>query len=352
MATLPLHERIVATLTQSGVDISTADKQIDSDVTDWGSTQAASLNYAIGRPGIPVGRLTTVVGAMASGKSTLGIHLLAETQRRGGVAVLIDAERRYTRDRAERIGIDHEKLIYLNGETLEGTFATILKLVDMVRDEDSSALITIVWDSLAGSPTERQLKGEYMPAEAARIVSTQLRELHPKIAKRRISLVIVNQYRSRLDMGGGAFMNRGKSQNTMIADNALSFWSSLKLSCSNAGILGEDRDRPTGMNMRVSTRQRDGGKNTVARPERTCLVPIDYNFGIDVEGAAFEAAKDAKILTQSGSWWVYGDHKFQASKWHEALEKTDIREAIEAAPTSWQIEVAEEVKRRAQNSDS
>ncbi len=352
MATLPLHERIVATLTQSGVDIGTADKQIDSDVTDWVSTQAASLNYAIGRPGIPVGRLTTVVGAMASGKSTLAVHLLAETQRRGGVAVLIDAERRYSRDRAERIGINHEKLIYMNGETLEGTFETVLKLVDMVRDEDSDALITIVWDSIAGSPTEKQLKGEYMPAEAARIVSTQLRELHPKIAKRRISLVIVNQHRNRLDMGGGGFMNRSKSQNTMIADNALSFWSSLKLSCSSAGMIGEDRDRPVGMNMRVSTKQRDGGKNTVARPERTCLVPIDFNFGIDVEGAMFEAAKDADILSQSGSWWVYGDHKFQSGKWHEALEETDIAKAIEAAPTSWQIDVEEEVKRRAQANHS
>ena len=92
-----------------------ADKTIDADVVDWIDTQAASLNLAIGRPGIPVGRMTLLVGKEKAGKSTCGYHLLQETQRRGGIAILIDSERRYTRDRAERIGIDHPKLIYIPG---------------------------------------------------------------------------------------------------------------------------------------------------------------------------------------------------------------------------------------------
>ncbi|MCH7543219.1 MAG: hypothetical protein IIB65_06240 [Proteobacteria bacterium] len=112
---LPLHERIVAKINQPGVSL--ADRELDSDVRDWIDTQAASLNLVIGQKGIPVGRLTLLVGHEATGKSTALVHLIAETQRRGGTAVLIDDENRWSRDRAAIIG-QAWRVYALSGRTL------------------------------------------------------------------------------------------------------------------------------------------------------------------------------------------------------------------------------------------
>ncbi len=338
-ADLPLHERIVASLNQPGVSL--ADRELDSDVKDWIDTQAASLNLVIGQKGIPVGRLTLLVGHEATGKSTALVHLIAECQRRGGTAVLVDDENRWSRERAEIIGVDHDKLIIVKGLHLEDTLKTILALCETVREEESDALVLIGWDSIAGSPTPGQLKGEYMPAEHARLVSQYLREIHAEIAHHRIALVIVNQFRAKIDFGGAGFMRRRGPKSTMIADKSLSYWSSLKIEFSNAGPLGDDKDHPEGINMRASTRFNDGGKNTVARPERTGLIPLRFDTGYDKAGSAFEAAVEGKLIELSSagsSWWVYGDKKFQRSKWQEVLDDTDMLEVLERLPLAWKLE--------------
>ncbi len=336
---LPLHERIVAKINQPGVSL--ADRELDSDVRDWIDTQASSLNLVIGQKGIPVGRLTLLVGHEATGKSTALVHLIAETQRRGGTAVLIDDENRWSRDRASIIGVDHDKLITVRGMHLEDTLKTILTMCKDIRELESNALVLIGWDSIAASPTEGQLKGEYMPAEHARLISRYLREIHATIAHHRIALVIVNQFRARMDFGGAAFMRRRGPKSTMLADKSLSFYSSLKIEFSNAGSLGDDKDRPEGINMRASTRFNDGGKNTVARPERTGLIPLRFDTGYDKAGAAFEAAVEGKLIELSSagsSWWVYGDKKFQRGTWSEVLAETDIRERLVELPLAWKLE--------------
>lgn len=317
-------------------DVRLADSELDSDVVDYVSTQAANLNLAIGRPGIPVGRLTTIIGAEASSKSTLADHILAETQRRGGIGVLIDAERTYARDRAERMGIDHSRLVYTEGTTVEGTFELLNGMVDDVREDNPGKLVTVVWDTISGSPTEAELKGEYRPGEHAKSVSKWMRVIHPKVAKHRLTLVIVNQLRERFDFGGSAFLGRSHRK-TMIAEKALRYWSSVILDCSQTGRIGEAQ-QPTGIMAKIYV-----DKNKVAPPFRTALVPVDFLHGIDRVACKLEAAKTAGIVEVRGAWTYYGQDKFQAKNWGRFLgEHPDLEEKLAAAPEAWQVKLREE----------
>jgi recombination protein RecA len=335
-STSPVEGRLLAAVQakQEGkIQSQLANRPLDSDVVDWVDTQAASLNYAIGRPGIPQGRLTVLVGKEKAGKSTVAYHLLQETQRRGGVAILVDAERRYSRDRAERIGIDHDRLIYMPGETVQSTFQELYTYVEVVRDELPDQLVTIAWDSLAGTPTEANLKGEIRPAEHARLVGHWFRVLLPLVARKRITFVMVNQLRTKMDMGGGTYFSGGSSD-AMIAERALDYHCSLKVHFTQVDKLG-DKKKPTGITTRADVRW-----NTVAPPFRKALVHINFLDGIDRDACAFEAAKDAGLVKQSTSWWEYpGYPKFQGGhtkKWSEILGgDEELRRLIAAAPLDW-----------------
>ncbi len=205
-------------------------------------------------------------------------------------------------------------------------------MVDDVRKENPGKLVTIVWDTVSGSPTEAELEGEYHPGGHARAVSTWMRIIHPKVAKHRLTLVIVNQLRSRINFGGG-FMSRGRGD-TMIAEKALRYWSSLILHCKQAQMI-PSRNEPTGILSDVYV-----DKNKVARPFRTALVPIDFNYGIDQTACKLDAAKTAGLVEVKGSWTYYGEGKFQSTTWKAFLaEHPDLEEKILAAPEAWQIEL-------------
>lgn len=309
-----------------------ADRPLDSDVVDWIDTQAASLNYAIGRPGIPVGRLTVLVGKEKGGKSTVAYHLLQETQRRGGIAILVDAERRYSRDRAERIGIDHSRLIYMPGETVESTFEELQAFVEVVREDHPDKLVTIAWDSLSGTPTKAGLAGQQQLGEHARLVGFWFRVLLPSMAKKKIAFVMVDQLRNRIDTGGGTYFR--PSSETMLAERAQNYHCSLKIHFAQISKEGDPKE-PTGITTRAKVEW-----NTVAPPFRTAIIHINFLDGIDRDACAFELARELKLISQNGSWWVFGDQKFQgarAKKWSEILQQDEgLRRQLAEAPLSWQ----------------
>ena len=130
---------------------------------------------------------------------------------------------------------------------------------------------------------------------------------------------------------GGGFLSR-RRPDTMIAERALRYWSSLLIHCSQAQQLGE-RDSPTGIVMRAYI-----DKNTVAPPFKTALVNLNFWDGFDVVQSKLEAAKTAKLIEVRGSWTYYGEDKFQAKTWPKFLaEHPDLEEKIAAAPESWRV---------------
>ena len=314
-----------------------ADQPLDSDIVGFVDTQAPSLNYAIGQPGYPKGRLTLLVGKPKAGKSTLGYHALQETQRLGGVAILVDAERRYSRDRAERMGIDHQKLIYIPGTSVEATFKELYAFCTVFQEDGmgEDADLTIVWDSLAGTPLEAELKQEGSTAGHAKVVGKWFRVLLPQMAHKKITFIMINQLRTKIDMGGGTFFSAGPSD-TMLADRALSFHCSLKIFVTQIQKVGTPD--PVGIVSKA-----DVQFNTTAPPYRKGLVHIDFVEGLNRDACAFEAAKTIKLIKETGSgWWQYkGGPKFQgarSAKWSEVLHGSEeLQRLLAEAPNDWRV---------------
>ena len=135
-----------------------------TNVKDWLSTGNAMLDVAISnRPygGLPVGRIAEITGLEQSGKSLLSAHLLAETQRKGGVAVLIDTETAVSRDFLEAIGVDISKLLYVSVDTVEGIFEACETIIEQVRKGDKDRLVTIVVDSVAAASSKKEMEADY-----------------------------------------------------------------------------------------------------------------------------------------------------------------------------------------------
>ena len=339
-STLALSASLVKSLTKDlGEDIvHLGSEALPSDITGYISTQCAALDYIIGQPGIPIGRLTTIYGKEGSGKSTIALHLLAETQAMGGLAILIDSECRFSRDRAADIGVKLDDLIVITGKTLEATLQAVEKLVIKARKNYPDLLMTIVYDSLAGSPTEALMDKEIGSANygpAARVVSTTFPRIIPLMARAKVALVIVNQIRSYIKADPRASETRKVmgQRYAMIAEGALVFYSSLMLFVNSHGTWPDEGD-PEGIEVRV-----DCKKNSLAPREGfRAELKISYLDGIDRVDAKFSVLERVGLIARKGAWYqVEGIDKSFLRKDFGALlmEYPAIETLIDQAPLLW-----------------
>jgi len=181
------------------------EEETPTDVDDWISTGSTMLDLAISnRPhgGIPVGRIIEINGLEASGKSLLAAHILANTQKRDGVAVYIDTENALSMDFLRAIGIDISKMVYTQLDTVEQIFSAIDKIINEVREAHKDKLVTIVVDSVAAATTTGELEGDYSKegwnTDKAIIISRALRKITRLIGKQKICVVLTNQLRQKL----------------------------------------------------------------------------------------------------------------------------------------------------------
>lgn len=176
------------------------DKDNPTDVKDYISTGSTLLDYIICNKrggGVPAGKITEIVGEEATGKSLLAMHLLAETQKRGGLAVYMDEESALNTDFAQRVGLDVEKLVYMQCGCIEAVGEQIEKVINLARVKDVKCLITIVWDSVAGTPPRAELEGDWDPNSrvglAAKAIAKMMRKLTTTVGRERVTLVFTNQ---------------------------------------------------------------------------------------------------------------------------------------------------------------
>lgn len=318
-----------------------------SDTEYYISTQLAYVDYIIGRPGIPSGKLTTVFGREASGKSTLVYHLLAETQARGGIAVLVDTEQRFPKGRAHLIGINEADIIIIEGLTLEASFEKIEELVDTIKKDFPGVPVTFVFDSIAGAVPEKRMEKELtdvIMAPAAKFVSAVLGRLKLKMAGADMALVCVNQLRSRiggLDPSNPSTYERikvmGKSQ-TMIAEWPLIFESALMLYVHSVSNTGKDKAAPTGLRSRVVNRK----CGIAPREMWRCEIDIDYRTGGDKLGSKFDlllALGYIKKASANGRFVVAGyedEPSFQRAGFAATFAKhPELDILVAEAPTLW-----------------
>lgn len=335
--------------TDLGYGIHAGSDALLSDVNCWISTQAPSLDFAIGQPGIPTGKITTIFGREGSGKSLLGYHLLAEVQKMGGVAILADTEGRFTKDRALNIGIDLDELIIIEGLSLEKTWKALTGMLEDIRSANTDMPVCIVFDSVAEAVPQKRLDaevGDHIPAQVAKFFGEELGKLKMNISRHRVAFVFVNQIRSRVDFGGppGSKMmaERNKimgAKHSMIAEWPLIFGSALMIRVNSISqmINGKDRDHPIGVRSRfvVSKSGISGHEGWKAE------LAINFAHGLDLVASTFDGLVAAGCITQSGAWYkLAGDiytKSFHEDDWAEIYieNKEAIDGAAKLAPREW-----------------
>ena len=274
-----------------------------SEVTEWISTGSTMLDLAISnRPngGLPVGRIIEITGLEASGKSLLAAHALADTQKKGGLAVYIDTENALSREFLEAIGVNLKDMLYVPLETIEDIFDAMDSIVESVRKSSKSRIVTIVVDSVAGASTKQEMAADYdkdgWATSKAIILSKAMRKITNFVGRERICLIFTNQLRTRLGVTFG-------DQWTTSGGKAIAFHSSVRLRLKSVGQIKlkvEGRDEVLGITTRAQV-----VKNRMGPPLRTVDYDIYFDSGIDDYGSWLTMMKNYNLVTQAGAWYTY-----------------------------------------------
>ena len=277
------------------------DDDAPTNVHEWISSGCSMLDLAVSnRPngGFPVGRITEITGLEASGKSLLAAHALAETQKKGGLAVYIDTESATSSEFLTAIGVDIKTMLYVPMETIEEIFETIETIVENVRKSDKDRLVTIVVDSVMGASTKIEMSAEYdkdgYATSKSIILSKAMRKVTNWIARERICLIFTNQLRTKLGVSFG-------DPWTTSGGKAIPFHASVRLRLKSVGQI-KIKDSIVGIKTRVTV-----VKNRMGPPLRSIDYDIYFESGIDNYGGWLTIMKDYKMVTQAGAWYTYED---------------------------------------------
>jgi recombination protein RecA len=254
-------------------------------------TGSLSLDVALGGQGIPRGRIIEIFGPESSGKTTLALHVIAEAQKLGGVAAIIDAEHAFDPSWGKKLGVQLETLLV----SQPGSGEEAMQITEMLIK--SNAVDVIVIDSVAALVPRQELEGEIGDTHVglqARLMSQSMRKLTGAIAKSKTAVIFINQIREKIGVSYG-------SPETTPGGRALKFYSSCRIDIRRISQLKEGED-VVGQRVRAKV-----VKNKVAPPFRIAEFDMMHNCGISYEGDIIDLGVAEKVVTRSGSWFKYGE---------------------------------------------
>ena len=268
-----------------------------------------TLDAALGVGGYPKGRIIEIFGPESSGKTTLAIHAIAEAQKLGGIAAIIDAEHAFDRFYAEKLGVDIDNLLISQPDNGEQALEIAEALIR------SSAVDIVVIDSVAALTPKAEIEGDMGEAKMAlqaRLMSQALRKLTGTISKTQTVCIFINQLRDKIGIVYG-------SPETTTGGNALKFYASIRLDIRKGQAI-KDGEEQYGVHAKVKV-----VKNKVAPPFRRAEFDIIYGEGISKIGEIIDIATDVNSISRSGSWFSYNGNKL-------AQGRENVKAALMANP--------------------
>ncbi len=259
------------------------------------STSSISLDAALGVGGVPRGRIIEIYGPESSGKTTICLHIIAEAQKKGGLAAFIDTEHALDTGYAKKLGVDVENLLVSQPEYGEQALEIVETLVR------SNALDIIVVDSVAALTPRAEIEGEMGDSHMglqARLMSQALRKLTSAVSKSNISLMFTNQLRDKIGVMFG-------SPETTTGGKALKFYASVRMDVRRIAQI-KDGTNVIGNRTKVKV-----VKNKVAPPFKEVEFDIIYNEGISKLGDLVDTAVNMEIIKKAGAWFSYNDQRMQ-----------------------------------------
>jgi recombination protein RecA len=279
-----------------------------SEITDWISTGSSILDLAISnRPhgGLPVGKMVEFNGLEGTGKSLLSAHVVADTQKKGGVAVVIDTENAAAPEFWRSLGVDLSKLLYVQCETVEDIFAQMERMIAIVRKSNKDRILTIIVDSVAAASTKVELESDHGKDGYATgksiIISKAMRKITTMIGRQKVLTVFTNQLRQNLNamaFGDKYVVSGGK---------ALAYHCSVRVRLNNTGKLKKGEEIIGNECKAVVV------KNRMGPPQRQASFDIYFDSGIADYGSWIKVLKENNLVKQGGAYYTY--KKTDGSEW-------------------------------------
>jgi recombination protein RecA len=280
------------------------------------STGAISIDYALGIGGVPRGRVVEIFGPESSGKTTMALQIIAEAQKRGGMAAFVDAEHALDAVYAKKLGVDIDNLLVSQPDNGEQA----LEIVEVIIRSNSVDVVVV--DSVAALVPRAEIEGEMGEAQMglqARLMSQALRKLTGAVSKSKASLIFINQLREKIGVMFG-------NPETTTGGRALKFYSSVRVDIRRIGAIKDGED-VVGNRTRVKI-----VKNKLAPPFREAEFDIMYGEGVSREGDLIDIAVEHKIIEKSGAWFAYGGERLGQGRENVKnylKENIELRSAIE-----------------------